>query len=105
MLFLVISLVLLSGNTMKLGFILKELRIIKKASQKQIANSLYVERSTYAKWETGRVMLRVDQLKDLANLYGLEFEYIVRCIEAEKLISKEDVLRFIYQQEQKELIK
>lgn len=90
---------------MKLGFILKELRIIKKASQQQIANSMYIERSTYAKWENGRVMLKVDQLKELANLYGLNFEYLVRCIEAEKIISKEDVLTFIHQQEQKELAK
>ncbi len=88
---------------MNLGFILKELRAIKKASQQQIANRLHIERSTYTKWETNKVMLRVDQLKDLSSLYGMDFEYMARCVEAEKIVSRKDVERFIYQQEQKEL--
>lgn len=88
---------------MNIGFILKELRAIKKASQLQIASKLNIERSTYTKWETNKVMLKVDQLKDLSNLYGIDFEYMARCVEAEKIVSRKDIERFIHQQEQKEL--
>ena len=50
---------------MDLGFILKGLRTIKKVTQQQIASRLHIERSTYAKWETNKVMLKVDQLLTL----------------------------------------
>ena len=89
--------------SMNIGFILKELRTIKKITQQQIASKLNIERSTYAKWETGKVMLKVDQLKELCILYGVDFEYMARCVEAEKVISRKDIERFIYLQEQKEL--
>ncbi len=93
----------ISVNPMVIALILKELRTIKKASQQQIADKLNIERSTYTKWETGQVMLRVDQLQEIANLYGIDFEFMARCIEAGKLVSQNDVERYIYLQEQKEL--
>jgi len=87
---------------MKFGFILKELRQLKGVTQEFIANKLNIERSTYSKWETDKIILRVDQLKKLATIYGLDFEYIGRCVEAQRLLSKNDVERFIRMQEEKE---
>lgn len=86
-----------------IALILKELRLLKNASQQQISDKLNIERSTYTKWETGQISLRVDQLQEIANLYGIDFEFMARCINAGKLISINDVKRFIYLQEQKEL--
>lgn len=87
---------------MKFGFILKELRLIKGVTQQYIADRLNIERSTYSKWETERIMLRVDQLKHIADIYGLDFEYISRCVETQRIISKSDAERFIRMQEKKE---
>jgi transcriptional regulator with XRE-family HTH domain len=87
---------------MKFGFILKELRQIKGVTQQLIADKLNIERSTYSKWETDKIILRVDQLKNIASIYGMDFEFMSRCIEAQKLVSKNDVERFIRMQEEKE---
>jgi transcriptional regulator with XRE-family HTH domain len=87
---------------MKFGFILKELRQLKGVTQQFIADKLNIERSTYSKWETDKIVLRVDQLRNLALIYGLDFEYMSRCVEAQRLVSKNDVERFIRMQEEKE---
>jgi transcriptional regulator with XRE-family HTH domain len=87
---------------MNLAFILKELRLLKRVTQQCIADKLNVERSTYTKWETGRVTIRIDQLQKIALIYGLDLEYIGRCVEAQKIISKNDVERFIHTQEERE---
>lgn len=87
---------------MKFGSILKELRQIKGITQKHISEKLNIERSTYSKWETDKIVLRVDQLRKLATVYGLDFEFMSRCVEAGKVLSKNDVERFIRMQEEKE---
>lgn len=87
---------------MKFGSILKELRKIKGVNQQQIAEKLNIERSTYSKWETDKIVIRVDQLKNLAAIYGLDFEFMSRCVEAGKVLSRNDVERFIRMQEEKE---
>lgn len=80
---------------MNIGFILKELRTLKGVSQQEMANLLNVERSTYCKWETDRITIDVNRLYEIAKIYGLDLEYISRCIEAGKIISKNDVIRFM----------
>lgn len=87
---------------MKFGPILKELRKIKGVTQQRIAEKLNIERSTYSKWESDKIVIRVDQLKKLASVYGLDFEFISRCLEAGRVLSKNDVERFIRMQEEKE---
>lgn len=87
---------------MKFGSILKELRQIKGVNQQRIAEKLNIERSTYSKWETDKIVIRVDQLKKLASIYGLDFEFMSRCLEAGKVLSRNDVERFIRMQEEKE---
>ncbi|TKC13117.1 helix-turn-helix transcriptional regulator [Pedobacter polaris] len=86
---------------MKIGFILKELRSLKGATQQKIADILNVERSTYCKWETDKITVDVKRLQEIANIYGLDLEYMGRCVEAQKIISKNDVTRFILMAESK----
>lgn len=87
---------------MKIGFILKELRSLKGVTQQKIADLLHIERSTYCKWETDKITVDVNRLKELANIYGIDLEYLGRCVEAQKIISKSDVTRFIKMAEAKE---
>jgi transcriptional regulator with XRE-family HTH domain len=80
---------------MKIGFLLKELRTLKGFTQQNIAELLNIERSTYAKWETDSINIDVFRLNEIAKLYGLDLEYMGRCIEANKIISKSDVTRLM----------
>ena len=80
---------------MNIGFILKELRSLKGVSQQEMAKLLNVERSTYCKWETAKIAIDVNRLNEIAKIYGLDLEYMSRCIEAGKIVSKNDVIRFM----------
>jgi transcriptional regulator with XRE-family HTH domain len=86
---------------MKIGFILGELRSIKRATQQEIAGLLNVERSTYSKWENDKITVNVNRLQQIADLYGLTFEYLSRCIQEGEIISKNDAARFIKIAEEK----
>ena len=47
---------------------IKELRENRNYLQKDIADKLKVNRSTVAKWETGKALPRTDKLLDLAKI-------------------------------------
>lgn len=47
---------------------IKELRENRNYLQKDIADMLNVNRSTVAKWETGKALPRTDKLLDLAKI-------------------------------------
>lgn len=47
---------------------IKELRENRNYLQKDIADMLKVNRSTVAKWETGKALPRTDKLLDLAKI-------------------------------------
>ena len=49
---------------------LKNLRKLCKISQLQLATSLGVERSTVAKWETGKSFPRTEELPKIAKIFG-----------------------------------
>ena len=51
---------------------IRQFREREKLSQEQLANALSVERSTVAKWETGKAMPRADKLPELAKVLGCE---------------------------------
>jgi transcriptional regulator with XRE-family HTH domain len=90
---------------MKIGPILKELRSIKNVSQGYIAGRLNIERSTYAKWESGKVTLKVYQLKALSDIYGIDLVFMAKFIEAGEITRKKELSRHIFIQEVKEGIK
>lgn len=47
---------------------IRELRINNNLLQKELANKLNINRSTVAKWETGRAVPRTEKLKSLARI-------------------------------------
>lgn len=55
---------------------LKELRIKNKLKQKDIANILKVERSTYTGWEIGKNTIPLKHLTKLCNYYKFSIDYI-----------------------------
>lgn len=56
---------------------LKELREYEGLSQKEVAKCLHVKRSTYAGWESGKDIIPLRKLNELANLYHTSLDYLV----------------------------
>ena len=53
---------------------IKDRRINAGLVQENVASALGVDRSTVAKWETGRAMPRAEKLPVLAKLFGCTIE-------------------------------
>lgn len=56
---------------------LKELREYEGYTQKDIAKILKVKRSTYAGWESGKDIIPLRKLNDLANYYHTSLDYLI----------------------------
>lgn len=56
---------------------IRELRREKKYSQKDLAEILGLERSSYAYYELGRVQISIDVLCTLTQLYDVTADYIL----------------------------
>lgn len=56
---------------------IKELRILKGYSQKQIADMLEMQVTQYRRYENGERTIPVDFLIKLADLYNVSLDYIV----------------------------
>lgn len=65
---------------MNIGKILKEFRCQSDLNQQDVADALNICRSSYSKIEQNKVMLRVDQMFILADLFGLDVEYFTQRI-------------------------
>lgn len=59
------------------GDVLKSLREENKLTQKQVADIMKIDRSTYAYYETGRTVPDLYAIALLANIYNITPEYIV----------------------------
>lgn len=68
---------------------LKELRLKKKLLQKDIADYLGVNRTTYVKYETGASQPDNDTLSRLADFFGVSVDYLLG---RENNIAKQDPL-------------
>mgnify|MGYP002658046800 CR=1 FL=1 len=55
---------------------MREIREEKEIKQREIANILGVDRSTYAGWETGKDTIPLRKLFELSNYYKLSIDYI-----------------------------
>ena len=55
---------------------MKEIREEKEMKQREIAEILGVDRSTYAGWETGKDTIPLRKLFELSNYYKLSIDYI-----------------------------
>lgn len=56
---------------------LKELRKLKGASQQKIADDLGLERTIYARYESGKRVPPLDKLVLLADYFGVTIDYLV----------------------------
>lgn len=56
---------------------LKELRIEKKISQKQIAQQLGYAQSTYCDWENGKIEPTASALIKIADYFGVCVDYLL----------------------------
>lgn len=61
---------------MTLGENLQKLRKAKGLSQEEVAQALFVSRQTISKWETNKAEPGVDNLKALADLYGVTLDQL-----------------------------
>lgn len=57
---------------------MKQFRIKKKLTQRQVAVALGVGQSAVAMWETGKSLPRADKLTDLARLYGCSVDELLQ---------------------------
>lgn len=56
---------------------LRTLRTERNISQQQLADMLFVDRSTIAGWETGRRVPDVATLKQIADIFGIELTQLI----------------------------
>lgn len=55
---------------------MKDIREEKKLKQREIAEILGVDRSTYAGWETGKDTITLRKLFKLSNYYKISIDYL-----------------------------
>lgn len=70
---------------------LKPLRIKAKKTQKDVAGYLGIERSTYAKYESGTSEPTFDTLQRLAALYEVSVDYLMGSNPIYSPVSEEDI--------------
>lgn len=61
---------------MSFGQNLFKARKSKHLTQKQVADSINIERSTYTKWENDSYEPTFEYVKVLASFYGLDFNFL-----------------------------
>lgn len=57
--------------------VLKELRISMKKTQKEVADFLGVDRTTYVKYENGNTKPNLDNIKRLAEYFNVTTDYLL----------------------------
>ena len=57
--------------------VLKELRISMKKTQKEVADFLGVDRTTYVKYENGNTEPNLDNIKRLAEYFNVTTDYLL----------------------------
>lgn len=60
----------------EIGKLLKELRIERGLTQKEAAEKLKTNRSTYANWEQGIRSIDIDTMFKICELYGVDINEI-----------------------------
>ena len=55
---------------------LTEMRKQAKLSQQDLADKLFVSRSTVSRWENGELTPSIANLKEMAKLYGVSLDYL-----------------------------
>ena len=72
----------------KIGKFIAELRKSKKLTQQQLAQKLYVDRTTVSKWELGQNTISVEMLLQIAYVFDVSINELI--IGQKQNICKED---------------
>ena len=64
-------------NPEKFQFFIKELRLEKKLSQEQLANMIFVSRTTITKWENGKSVPDSDKYELLCQFFNISIEELI----------------------------
>ena len=56
---------------------LKELRILHNLTQKEVADKINVERSTYSCYELGKTVPHINTLLALSKIYNVPLDYLI----------------------------
>ena len=57
---------------------IKELRLEKQLSQKELANYLNINQSTYSKFELIKSNITIEKLNELSNFYSVSLDYLLK---------------------------
>ena len=72
------------GKAMKLNERIKNIRIDRDKSQKEVAAYLGVDRKTYCRYENGTHVIRADTVISLAKYYNLSLDYVCGVTDGER---------------------
>lgn len=81
------------------------LRLLRRAngwSQREVAERLHVDRSTYAYYETGRSQPHYETLVSIAELYGVSVDFLLGKNTDSACIEKAFFLRYIIMAEEEQ---
>ena len=77
---------------------IKKIRMKSNLTQKEVARKLQIDRSTVAKWETGKADPRAEELTKLAKLFGCTVDELLTDTAAEENGKIENVLKKLEEQ-------
>lgn len=60
-----------------MNFTLKAARVNKGLKQTDVAQALHVSRSTIMSWENGKTAPRIDQMRQLCELYNMPIDNFI----------------------------
>lgn len=72
---------------------IKDLRMEKNLSQKDIAKFLKINQSTYSKFELQKANITIDMLNVLANYYNVSLDYLLNLSDDRNLKIKRNKMR------------
>lgn len=61
---------------------MKEIRLSKGMTQGDVANKLHIDRSVYAKYETGKLAPTQERIQEFANIFNIEINELEKCVSA-----------------------
>lgn len=61
----------------KIGRFIAELRNSRKLTQQQLAQKLYVDRTTISKWELGQNTISVETLLQIASIFDVSINELI----------------------------
>lgn len=76
---------------MVIGLRIKELRKMKKLTQKQLAKKINVDCSAVTKWETGKANPDFEKQQLLADFFDVSVDYLLNRTDIKEMHTKNDV--------------